>query len=241
MKKYKSVQECLEGYKKDNDELFDFADQNDWENLLAYLENSDTIDDKVLLGCLLIFNPRVRRRDNKGFELIKNAAELGSIVGQYRLGECLNFGIKTEENKQEAIKWLLLSANKGFVKAQCLLAGCYDDLDNQKEAFKWYKIAAENGDMGAMASLSLFYEYGEGCEINKKEAFRLRKICADAGYKNSQAQLGLMYLNGFGTPVNKEEGIKYLIMAAIQKESFAIDKLQELGIDFVYSEEDEED
>ena len=24
---------------------------------------------KVLLGCLLIFNPRVRRRDNKGFEL----------------------------------------------------------------------------------------------------------------------------------------------------------------------------
>lgn len=240
MKKYKSVQECLEGYKKDSDELFDFVDQNDWENLLAYLENSDTIDDKVLLGCLLIFNPRVRRRDNKGFELIKNAAELGSTIGQYHLGQCLNFGIDTEENKQEAIKWLLLAANKGFVKAQYLLATCYNDLENKKEAFKWYKVAAENGDIYAMASLSVCYEYGEGCEINKQEAFRLCKICADAGFEHCQTSLGLMYLNGFGTPLNKEEGVKYLKMAALQEERFAIDKLQELGIDFLNSEEDEE-
>ena len=48
-------------------------------------------------------------------------------------------------NFKEAVKYYLISANKGHAKSMYNLALSYDTLKNYSEARKWYQKAYENG------------------------------------------------------------------------------------------------
>ncbi|KAJ3097083.1 hypothetical protein HDU97_005291 [Phlyctochytrium planicorne] len=75
--------------------------------------------------------------------------EPGNSMGQYSIGWCLFYGQGVEkEDRQEALKWLNLSAAQGNTKSQILLGYCYYmgegvEKPDYQLAMKWYKLAAE--------------------------------------------------------------------------------------------------
>jgi TPR repeat protein len=69
-----------------------------------------------------------------------------------------------------AIKYLLLSANNGFTRAQVKLANILDSNQRFEEAFEWYSKAAEAGDMDAQNNVGVCYKNGEGVSKNLEKA-----------------------------------------------------------------------
>lgn len=92
----------------------------------------------------------------------------GDALAQYNLSE--DFFEITYNNKT-GLEWLMKSAAKGHITAQCQLAERYANggrglsLSNEL-AFHWFKQAAEQGCASSQASLASMYEGGYGCEEN---------------------------------------------------------------------------
>src|SRR5437867_130240 len=87
------------------------------------------------------------------FKWFQKAAAQGVVDSQYRLGQMLLDGKpKVPKDSDEAIKWLLLTANQGHQLAQLDLAHCYESgkAVNRDivEAYKWYKLISQKGIMG---------------------------------------------------------------------------------------------
>ncbi len=84
------------------------------------------------------------------FKWFQKAAAQGVVDSQYRLGQMLLDGKpKVPKDSDEAIKWLLLTANQGHQLAQLDLAHCYESgkAVNRDivEAYKWDKLISHTG------------------------------------------------------------------------------------------------
>ena len=92
-----------------------------------------------------------------------------------------------------SIKWLMLAANAGDIRAQFNLACKYCNGDGVevdfKKSFVWYSKAAEQGDPDARYHMGLLYWYGKGLEEDKKEAIKFYRKAAEQGHKRSIAKL----------------------------------------------------
>ena len=66
----------------------------------------------------------------------------------------------------EAIRWVRLAADQGFVKAQFNLGLSYDTgtgvQQDPAEAARWFRRAADQGDATAQQNLGVMYANGEG-------------------------------------------------------------------------------
>ena len=88
---------------------------------------------------------------------IQPAAESGSLSAQLVLGHYFYL----IEKEDDAKRWYLKAAEKGYAPAQDALAACYAryywDDESQKQAELWNKMAAEQGYAPAQASLGRYY------------------------------------------------------------------------------------
>lgn len=116
----------------------------------------------------------------------KLAAEKGDKEAQYELADFYlyghrffpNDGKKMELlNPQEALKWALKSANKGYAEAQVKVGDIYKEgygtIKDYKEANKWFTLAAKQGFYGGYWALAIAYEYGEGVKIDYVKSYML--------------------------------------------------------------------
>lgn len=78
-------------------------------------------------------------------------------------------------NIDNAIKCIIIAAEKGCIEAQFHLAELYRYGEvvegNFEESLKWYKLAAENGNRDAIYTLGHVYYYGDKVEQDYKEAY----------------------------------------------------------------------
>ncbi|CAN8235711.1 unnamed protein product [Cochlearia groenlandica] len=125
--------------------------------------------------------------------LYRRAAELGDAVGQCNLG--ISYLQVQHSNAKEAMKWLKLSAENGYVRAMYQLALSLHQgrlvQTNLVEAARWYLKAAEGGYVRAMYNISLCYKVGEGLPQNRKLARKWMKRAADHGHSKAQFEHGL--------------------------------------------------
>lgn len=89
-------------------------------------------------------------RKAEGFSLIKQAADMGSALGQYNVGACYMDGDGVEQDTKTAAYWYTLAANQGLIVAQTKLGLCYyrgiGVSRNQQAAVKlWNQAAAQGG------------------------------------------------------------------------------------------------
>lgn len=132
-------------------------------------------------------------KKEESIALYRKAAELGDPTAQCNLG--ISYLHSEPPKREEAAKWLYLSSNAGYVRAQYQLALCLHrgrGMDrNLPEAARWYLKAAEGGYVRAMYNVSLCYSYGEGLVHSHRQARRWMKRAADRGHSKAQFEHGL--------------------------------------------------
>ena len=88
---------------------------------------------------------------------LRKKAELGDVVEQNNLGNCLYYGRGCEKNLVEAVLWYRRAAEQGYDKAQNNLAQCLENGEgceqDIQEALEWYKRAAEQGNSSAESGI----------------------------------------------------------------------------------------
>lgn len=105
------------------------------------------------------------------------------------------------QNRPDAVKALIASAEAGYVEAQAVLGGEYlyghmDGTDYQ-QAFYWSEKAAAQDNPMALTNLGILYLYGHGVQADVPKALDLFRRAAGKYFKANR-YLGLCYAGGIG-------------------------------------------
>ena len=162
-------------------------------------------------------------------EAFRSAAKLGHARAQYQAG--LFFtpegcrGV-VEPDHVEAVRYLRLAADQGYVLAQVNLGTRLSG----DEAVRYYRKAADAGNATAQVNLGACYSNGNGVAKDPVEAVRYYRLAADQGLPRAQAYLGVYYITGDGVAVKDPiEGVRYLRLAVDQGDA---DAQFQLGVCF---------
>ena len=162
----------------------------------------------------------VPKDPEKGAELMRKAADLGSVSGMYSLAICYRKGRGVAKSYEDAVKWYRSAADLGHPDAQCNLGYCYEFgegvTQSLEEAVKWYRRAADQGEQVAQCNLGYCYEEGRGISQSLEEAAKWYRKSADQGYARAQCNLGYCYEEGRGIGQSKEEAARWYRKSADQ-------------------------
>jgi len=117
------------------------------------------------------------------FNRLKEAAEQGDAIQQYRLGDSYLRGAGTDVDKEKAEYWhklafsgLVKAAENGDAQAQLFLGSCYQCgagvSKDEYVAFTWFMSAAKLGSDEAMKRVGDCYRYGYGVERSFEDTMR---------------------------------------------------------------------
>ncbi|GAB1462946.1 hypothetical protein MASR2M52_09710 [Pedobacter sp.] len=131
---------------------------------------------------------------------------------------------RNKENWIEALKWLKISAEKGYPKGMNSLAYMYENGEgmdqNYPEAMKWYRKSIQKGNTDAMVSLGIIYQNSDLYE----EAENCFKMSAEKGNINGMDLLGYFYF----TREKYKEALPWLKKAAEKDQPTALYHLGEM-------------
>ena len=106
-----------------------------------------------------------------------------------------------------------------YLKGILYLNGVYNSgVRNPREASLYFAKAAALKYPAAITALADSYLDGDGTEKDEKEAFLLYKQAADMGSGSAQFNVAILYRDGVGTEKSPEMALKYMRMAANNKE-----------------------
>jgi len=178
-------------------------------------------------------------------ENLMKKAMAGDPHAQFDIGKCFRRGLGVLMDLNEAKKWLLLSANQSYGKAEAELGAMYfyneietettdgeyipeisiktgknTNPENTENAKRWFLKAIEHGETKkANCLLGYMYRKGIGLELDPKTAFEFIKTSAENGFPEGQRQLGLLYEKGEGVKIDPEQAFKWTLLAANNKET----------------------
>ena len=149
----------------------------------------------------------------------KHAAEHGSMLAQYQLGEIYYIGKYGVFDYPEAKKWYIAAAKQGDGDAQWRLGflsveGHYKGLtvDLSQGEYWWSKAAAQNAD-DAQFRLGNFYHNYKNPPDYKDALYWLTKA-AEGGNRTAMFDLARMIKDGEGTPKDPEKALYWMTKAA---------------------------
>ena len=107
--------------------------------------------------------PRMLKKGQEWYQaaipLLKQAAEQKVLQAQFLLGLCHQWGMGTEEDSKEAVRYYQLAAGSGYASAQSSLAACYEKsigvVTNLDQALFWYDQAAVQNEVWAQKRISV--------------------------------------------------------------------------------------
>lgn len=156
----------------------------------------------------------------KSFPAIKEYAEKGDVLSQYRLGFCYFYGCGVEKDEDKATRWFRKAAEQDCAFAQTGLGNCYSEgvgvLPDKAEAVKWWRKAANQGDSQAQCLLGTSYLDGYGVEQDYNEAVKWLRKSAEQGYAPSLNLLGTCYKYGVGVSQDYQTAAIYYRKAQIK-------------------------
>ena len=124
-------------------------------------------------------------------------AEQGDSVAQYSYAITFLNLLNGKYDVHSALKWLILSGNKGYIPAQLKIGQMYysgKEIDrNYTEAIKWFKKAADKGNAEALSTIGGMYHGGFGVTKDVNIAIKYIKEAAEKGFAPAQSNLGYMY------------------------------------------------
>ena len=162
------------------------------------------IDGKAALGgCYLLAtgcNPGCNRNVDKSFNLLKEAADKGSLAAYYLLG----YYYREQGDDETAIDWVTKAANQGYAPAQDFLGNDYLCLDDTK-ALEWLTKAAEQGYADALYNIGMYYFYNE----DYKTAFDWYQKAAELGHSGAEFSIGEAFYSGESVTKDYEKAVEW--------------------------------
>ncbi|MGC6404714.1 MAG: tetratricopeptide repeat protein [Candidatus Comchoanobacterales bacterium] len=195
-------------FKNDNNIKLIFEDPTEWIKLVVEQDFSEEQFRYV--------DKHLDQLESLGIPLItfyKKAAELGYAEAQFKLSEMIGGGEASDEDINEAVKWLQKAAELGNTEAQMKLGQIYldresADLDINK-VLKWLQEAANQGHTGAMNYLGEIYDTGEGVAQDFGKAFEWYKKAANQGNFDSMHSVAKCYEAGDGVQKNIDKALEW--------------------------------
>lgn len=172
--------------------------------------------------------------DDAAFEHLRESAEGGDARAQYGLGILTYQGRGTEENKDDALSWLLESAQQGQLDAQAAVwqirlgsGVSYFSEQLAREAFFWMRTAAENGHLDSQFQFAMQLLNGNSVlEKNRAEALRWFLLAARRGDAHSQHEAGAILFDESGPEFDIEAAYGWLSLAVVNGRQAAADLKQ---------------
>ena len=155
------------------------------------------------LGRLMQLGSGVPKDVNKGFELIRAAAQFGDPDAQRYLADSYRIGRGVQQDESQAKIWA-------------------------KKAVDQYRINIKSGDAATEFYLGMSYEDGKGIEKNLAEAIKLYVASAEGGFPYAQYKLGWFLETGSDIPKNLDEAIEWYETSAEYGYLPAIQKIAKL-------------
>jgi uncharacterized protein len=141
------------------------------------------------------------------FKSLLSQTQSGDREAQYLLALVYEEGLLVPRDFAAARRWMLMSAEQGYLAAEAGLGEMYltnvrhnDAIPDYGDADRWLRLAATQGDAGAQSWLGTAYERGWFGAIDYREALKWIRKAAAQGLPDAQFCLGQMYEDGEGVP-----------------------------------------
>lgn len=151
---------------------------------------------------------------------LRHAAANGDVRAGYEVARRFSYGLGVPKDPEQAIKWYMQGASKGFAPSQYRLATYYERgrgvEKNLGRAKVWYQRAAMLGNVKAMHNLAVISTTLEKDDTDYKTAIYWFKHAANRNLADSQFNLAILYQNGVGLEKNLVSSYKWFSLAARQ-------------------------
>jgi TPR repeat protein len=149
----------------------------------------------------------------------RSAAEQGDAESAYRLGSKLRWGgdgITVDE--QEAAKWIIFAADKGYAdayfSAAWILHSGFGVERSDEKSVTLYRLACKAREYMAFNNLGYMYQHGFGVRKNPEKAFANYEKAAQSGITLAKCNLAFCYKNGTGVDIDYDEALALMLEAA---------------------------
>ncbi len=138
---------------------------------------------KYELGIRYMAGDGVARDEEKGFVLLKQAAEAGHARAQFELGACYLIGIGVAKDIPEGIRWANKAAEQKIPEAYQVLCNYYlgeygNEYIDYVKGFEYAQKSANAGLAVGKCTLGVCYVNGWGCQADQNKAIELYKEAA---------------------------------------------------------------
>ena len=151
---------------------------------------------------------------------LTSTAQSGEPQAQYLLALFYSCCGPTPRDKAAAQRWMLKSAEQGYVPAQAGMGEMYlanhinGPVPNYADADRWLRLAAVQGEVEAQFWLGVGYERGYFGAIDYEESLKWLRKAAAQELPDAQFCLGQMYEEGEGIPKSNERAAYWFKRAA---------------------------
>ena len=163
----------------------------------------------------------------------QKASALGNHNGSHHLGLMYRHGDGVDKNLTTAVSWMEKAASQGSPDAMNDLGVYYKDglgVDqNYTRAASWFRKGAELGNAFAQFNLALLHTSGLGVEIDLNKSTALYEAAAFSGYNAAQRNLGILKNMRGENTYDQIEAYAWLLIASINKDSYAPAIFRELA------------
>jgi len=153
---------------------------------------------------------------------LQDLAENGSIISLYYIGHMAEKGIGAPENKEKALRYYQLSAERGSIEGLFMLGALYWRMKEFRKALDAFEIAANKGHPRAIYWLAIFYLQKSEDPARLQKAEVLLRRSASMGHIQSSRKLGKLMMSGHFGLSNILPGIELYVRAAVTGARLAV-------------------
>ena len=153
---------------------------------------ADDAEAQNTIGFMHLKGKGIPRDTEKGLYWLKRAADNGSAMAMFRIGDLYYQGsYDTEQDLKRAMEWFGRASDAGNKEAQYALGCIYSTPKTKtfdiKKGNRFFEKAAEQGHPEAQYQIGMSYAYGEGVERDPSMAVKWLEASAENGYQQASA------------------------------------------------------
>ena len=162
----------------------ELVEQKEYQKAIKAFEfasKAGNLDALTALGVMYIGGIGVEQNNTKGYQYIREAADMSDPKAQYTLGALYYLGAGVKKDYKKAFNWLNLASEQNYIDAKYNLAVMYEfgeGVDQSYEkAYEYYLFAARRDNLESQIKIADMYRDGIGTDMDlEKSSYWLKRI-----------------------------------------------------------------